>query len=116
MTTTPKHARCHCIIILAAAILTYNCSAAFGAAAAGSPAAHSGIADGSIHAVASGSITGRVQNASSGQRLNNARVAIQGSTTVVFTDESGLYRLVNVPAGRVLMEVSYTGLDSQIIP
>ncbi|MBI4626466.1 MAG: TonB-dependent receptor [Verrucomicrobia bacterium] len=63
-----------------------------------------------------GDITGRVQSAASGQRLNNARVAVQGTNLFALTDESGLYRFVNVPAGRAALVVTYTGLDSQTIP
>jgi iron complex outermembrane recepter protein len=57
-------------------------------------------------------ISGRVQNVATGQFLNNARVAVRGTDRIVFTDESGSYRLTGVPAGTVVLDVSYTGLDS----
>lgn len=64
---------------------------------------------------ATGTVTGRVQNVATGQSLNNARVAIAGSDRVVFTDETGTYRLAGVPAGPAKLEVSYTGLDPQTL-
>ncbi len=63
-----------------------------------------------------GSISGRVQNAVTGQYLNNARVTVQGTGLVAFTDQSGAYQLVNVPAGTVTLEVFYTDLDVQRLP
>ncbi|MSU49579.1 MAG: TonB-dependent receptor [Opitutus sp.] len=62
------------------------------------------------------SLTGRVQNAATGQYLNNARVSIKGTNLLAFTDESGTYRIDRLPAGNVVLEVFYTGLDSQQIP
>jgi TonB-dependent receptor len=65
---------------------------------------------------ATGGLTGRVQNVVTGQYLNNARVAVQGTDLVAFTDETGTYRLAGVPAGPVVLEVFYTGLDPQRLP
>ena len=66
-------------------------------------------------AVATGSITGRVQNVAAGQYLNNARVVVRGTDRVAFTDETGTYRLAGVPAGTAVLDISYTGLDAQQI-
>jgi hypothetical protein len=44
-------------------------------------------------------ISGRVKNAVNGQYLNNARITIKGSAIVVFTDQSGTYRLNQIPRG-----------------
>jgi iron complex outermembrane recepter protein len=63
-----------------------------------------------------GAISGRVQNVATGQYLNNARVTVKGTDITTFTDEYGGYRLGNVPPGSVLLEVFYTGLDTQQIP
>ena len=60
-------------------------------------------------------ISGRVQNAATGQYLNNARVAVKGTDAVAFTDETGSYRLTNVPSGSVVLEVFYTGMAPQQI-
>jgi iron complex outermembrane recepter protein len=68
-------------------------------------------APGATSAPSAGSITGRVQNVVTGQYLNNARVSVQGTQLMAFTDESGTYRLVGVPHGTVVLEVFYTGLD-----
>ena len=63
-----------------------------------------------------GTVAGRVQNGATGQYLNNARVSVKGTEIVVFTDQAGYYRLVQVPSGPVVLEVFYTGLDPQQIP
>ena len=82
-----------------------------------SPAQSAHAADGSpISANASASISGRVQNVVTGQFLNNARVTVRGTGLEVFTDQTGAYRLPQVPAGRVVLEVFYTGLDTQAVP
>src|SRR5688572_5359283 len=62
-----------------------------------------------------GMITGRVENAVTGQHLNNVRVVLKGTNVIAFTDESGIYRLVNVPPGVAIIEVTYTGLDPQTL-
>ncbi|WP_414661800.1 TonB-dependent receptor [Horticoccus sp. 23ND18S-11] len=67
-------------------------------------------------AAATGTLTGRVQNVASGNYLNKARVAVKGTDLVTYTDEFGFYRLVDVPAGNVTLEVFYTDLDVQQIP
>jgi iron complex outermembrane recepter protein len=61
----------------------------------------------------SGSVEGRVKNSVTGEYLNNVRVAVKGTNQEAFTDESGLYRLDNVPAGDVTLQVFFTGLDPQ---
>lgn len=60
-------------------------------------------------------VVGRVLNANTGNYLNNARVSVAGKTLQVFTDESGRYRLADVPAGEVRLLVSYTGLYSESV-
>ena len=61
---------------------------------------------------ATGSVTGRVQNRATGQYLNNVRIAVKGSDTVVFSDPTGTYRLAGLPAGEVVLEGFFTGLDA----
>jgi iron complex outermembrane recepter protein len=63
-----------------------------------------------------GIIEGRVQNEVSGLYLNNARIEVKGTTLRVYTDESGSYRLTNVPTGPVVLEALFTGLNPQEIP
>lgn len=60
-----------------------------------------------------GVVTGRVLNANSGNYLNHARVAVEGSAIETFTGENGDYRLGNVPAGEVRIVASFTGLAPQ---
>lgn len=64
-------------------------------------------------APATGTIEGRVQNASDGNYLNNARVSVKGTTLVTLTDEAGTYRLTGVPAGPATVRVLFTGLAEQ---
>ena len=50
-----------------------------------------------------------------GQYLKRARVSVKDTNNVVFTDEYGMFRAVNVPSGPVVLEVFYTDLDPQTI-
>src|SRR5687768_1329049 len=61
---------------------------------------------------ATGAIRGRVLDVQNGAYLNNARVTIAGSDTVVFTDQIGEYRIDGVPAGQAVVQVYYTGLPA----
>src|SRR5687768_13578871 len=58
---------------------------------------------------ATGSITGRVLDASTGRYLNNAQVTIAGTARTARTNEYGEYRFDNVPAGEVNIEAFYSG-------
>ena len=60
-------------------------------------------------------VSGRVQNLVTGQYLNKARVTVQGTNIVTFTDEFGGYRIANAPRGPIVLEVFYTDLDPQQI-
>ena len=60
-------------------------------------------------------LTGRVQNETTGRFLNNARVTVKGTNLRVFTDESGSYHLTSVPTGMIVLEVFYTGLEERQI-
>ncbi|MBI4624307.1 MAG: TonB-dependent receptor [Verrucomicrobia bacterium] len=64
-------------------------------------------------ATATGTVAGRVKNVVTGQYLSSVRVSIKDTDLVAFTDQSGEYRIANVPAGQVAIEVLYTGLDLQ---
>ena len=66
-------------------------------------------------AAAPGTIHGRVQNVATGQYLNNARVSVKGTTLSDLTDESGTFRIAQVPAGTAVLQVFYTGLDPEEI-
>lgn len=58
-------------------------------------------------------VTGRIQSASSGQYLNNARVSVKGTGLITFSDESGTYRLERVPASAAVLEIFHTGMQPQ---
>ena len=59
-----------------------------------------------------GSIQGRVLNATNGQYVKNARVTVEGSTLAAITDDFGEYILSGVPGGNVTVRASYGGMPS----
>ena len=63
-----------------------------------------------------GTIEGRVQNEFTGRYLNRARLAVKGTNLLALTDDTGSFRLANVPSGPIILEVFYTGLETQDIP
>jgi iron complex outermembrane recepter protein len=62
------------------------------------------------------SLMGRVTNAATGNTLEGARVEIQGTGKTAVTDFEGVYRFSDLPAGTVNVSVSYTGLDTMVVP
>lgn len=62
-----------------------------------------------------GTIQGRVQNATNGLYLKNARITVEGTTLETLTDEYGDYSLTEVPAGADTLKVFYTGLEQQTV-
>ena len=74
-----------------------------------------GGAESAGRVAAAGTVAGRIQNVATGQYLNNARVAVQGTDRVAFSDPTGTYRLSGLPAGPVVLEVFFTGMDLQQI-
>lgn len=62
---------------------------------------------------ATGTIEGRVLNATSGSYLYNVTVVVKGTLLTAATDENGGYRLTGVPAGSATLTASFTGLDPQ---
>ncbi|MBL9201547.1 MAG: TonB-dependent receptor plug domain-containing protein, partial [Opitutaceae bacterium] len=63
---------------------------------------------------AQATLTGRVSNAATGRSLAGATVEVAGRPAAV-TDDTGSYRLDDLPAGLVKLTVSYTGLKAQEI-
>jgi len=64
-------------------------------------------------AVAAGEIAGRIQNEATGAYLARARVSVRNTDLSTLTDEFGSFRLSGVPAGNVVLEAFYSGLDPQ---
>lgn len=64
---------------------------------------------------ATGTISGRVLNVGNNRYLNNARVSVEGTNLVAYTNQFGDYVLPNVPAGPVQLRASYTGLDEESV-
>jgi hypothetical protein len=62
---------------------------------------------------ASGTLEGRVFNATGGVALRNAVVSLEDLGRRTVTDDDGGYRIPGVPAGRVRVEVSYLGFLPQ---
>ena len=70
----------------------------------------------SAQSAGTGSIQGRVLNASNGNYLGNARVTVEGSTATTLSDNSGQFLLDGVPAGATKIKVFYTGLVEKTLP
>ena len=60
-----------------------------------------------------GTIEGRVFNSRSGAWVENARISVEGTGLVTFSDADGVYRLTPVPAGAVTLRVFFTGFAPQ---
>ena len=63
-----------------------------------------------------GTIEGRVANASSGTFLENARITIDGTSLETFSDPTGFYRITQVPAGAATVRAFYTGMEVRATP
>ncbi len=66
-------------------------------------------------AAASAMIEGRVFNGRSGLALENARVTVEGTPLIVFTDPDGVFRLPNQSPGQVRLRVFFTGMAPQTV-
>ena len=62
-------------------------------------------------AQATGTISGRVFDPSTGEYIRNAEVRISGTPVSALTEEGGYYTLNNAPAGPATVEVKYTGYE-----
>ncbi len=65
--------------------------------------------------VAQRSIAGTVKSGSSGLYLRNARVAVEGTTVEVLSNEAGEFLIPNLPAGAARLRVSYTGMLPEFV-
>lgn len=63
-----------------------------------------------------GTVTGQVLNRGTNLYLEGARVEVEGTNLVTYTNRGGEYRLTNVPAGSHTLVVTYTGLDTTRLP
>ncbi|HWL16509.1 MAG TPA: TonB-dependent receptor [Opitutus sp.] len=66
----------------------------------------------SLHAQTTGSISGYVNNAGTGDRLQSATIELQPLGRKVVTDFEGRYSFFDVPAGDYRVTASFAGLDS----
>ena len=64
---------------------------------------------------ATGTVRGKVQNASNGAYLKNAIVKVTGSAKEAITDAFGAYELDKVPAGAASLTASYVGEPDQTV-
>lgn len=62
---------------------------------------------------ATGMISGRVLNASTGKYLSKALVTVDGTSLQALTDDYGYYSISNVPAGTVTLRASFSGQPDQ---
>ncbi|MEY4940910.1 MAG: hypothetical protein RIQ93_2645, partial [Verrucomicrobiota bacterium] len=63
-----------------------------------------------------GAISGRVSNSATRSYLEGATVAIGGTNRTAITDREGRYQLNELPAGPVVLVVTFAGLDPQNVP
>ena len=75
-----------------------------------------GCAFSSPAAAADAVISGRVRNDATGKTLEGARIELRGIGHATVTDSAGEFRLAGVPPGPATLEISYTGLDTAIVP
>src|SRR5688500_13286035 len=66
-----------------------------------------------VRSAATGTVVGRVLNASNGTFLNNVRVMVEGTLIETTTDEAGEYRLLGVPEGTARITASFSGMIPQ---
>ncbi len=71
-----------------------------------------GFLTGSFAAESSGTITGNVSNAATGNLLAGARISVPAFGTSTLADSTGRYVLTGVPTGTHEVVASYLGLDS----
>jgi len=66
---------------------------------------------GNVSAQSTGTLTGRVLESSSGNYLQGAEIAVEGSVLRATTERDGTFSLNNVPAGSYSVTATYPGLD-----
>jgi len=65
----------------------------------------------SAQTVNTGTIQGRVAHATAGEFLKRAQVRVEGTALEAFTDADGEYQLTGVPAGVLMVRVSFAGME-----
>ena len=66
-----------------------------------------------VDAQTSGTIEGRILNPRSGTVVEGARVSVENTSAVTFSDADGQYRLNQVPSGTVRLRIFFTGSTPQ---
>ncbi|MEY4089762.1 MAG: hypothetical protein RJB55_2033 [Verrucomicrobiota bacterium] len=59
-------------------------------------------------ATATGSVAGRVSSPATGDRVEGARVSVEGTGLEAFSDSTGAYRIAGIPAGPARLRVFHT--------
>jgi TonB-dependent receptor len=62
-----------------------------------------------------GTIKGKVLNASSGAYIKNATISVKGTNLQTYSDDYGDYKLENVPVGEVTVSADYIGEPQQSV-
>jgi TonB-dependent receptor len=62
------------------------------------------------YSAATGVISGRVFNAATGEYIRNAEIRLNGTDTVVYSEDGGFYRLQDLPAGPATLTASYASV------
>ncbi|MBM3854252.1 MAG: hypothetical protein FJ399_14015, partial [Verrucomicrobia bacterium] len=63
----------------------------------------------SAQSAATGTISGRVFNPTTGEYVRNAEVRIEGTTRQMATESDGTFQFAELPAGRVTVTVAHSG-------
>jgi TonB-dependent receptor len=74
------------------------------------------LADASAQTAAptpTGSVTGRVYDASTDQFVRNAEISVEGASIAVASEDGGYYRLDNLPAGPSTLILKYSGRQTR---
>src|SRR5689334_11165104 len=59
-------------------------------------------------------LTGKITDAKSGEPLVGATIYFPDLRTGTSADRQGMYKIQNIPQGKYLLEVSYTGYTSHV--
>jgi iron complex outermembrane receptor protein len=65
-----------------------------------------------LSAQTTGTVSGRIFNPSTNEYVRNATVSAAGTNLTVQTEGNGFYRLIDVPAGEVTLNVTYPGYNA----
>ena len=60
-------------------------------------------------------VTGKVLSEEDGEVIIGATVVVKGTSIGTVTDENGIFTLTNVPASAKELEISFVGMETEVI-